>query len=253
MMFDDLQILIPSRSRARSQKTIWNISENLWPNLSIVVPSEQYEDYRTAIPKDIGVMPCDGIGNCATRHFMLHTKETGKLITFDDDLTFYRRIADGTKFERIFGKDTETMVEVILAYLDDYVFVGLVDKFMSQHTPRRHKECARFNEVYGYNRDTLPVPWPEFRVPHEEEHDFHLQLLTRGHKTAVITEYSKGQRTWAPGGCADWRKTEIFKEAYNQMAQLWPGIVSFGGKPTDFMPYRIRYNWERAKQQGGIT
>jgi hypothetical protein len=253
MMFGDLQIQIPSRSRARSQKTIYNISENLWPNLSIVVPAEQYEDYRTAVPKDIEIIPCNGIGNCVTRQFMLHTRKTGKLITFDDDLTFYKRIANGTRFIRISGADTEFLISEIVTFLDRYSFVGLVDKFWSQLQPRGHKECARFNEVYGYNRDTLPDPWPEFRVPHEEEHDFNLQLITRGHKTAIITEYSKGQRTWAPGGCADWRNKEVFEKAYDQMAKLWPGIVSFGGKPTDYAPHRIRYNWEKAKEQGGIT
>lgn len=252
-MFDNLQILIPSRSRATNQKTIFNLSKKLWPITSIVVPTEQYDEYCRKVPKDINIIPCDGVGNCATRQFMLHTKPTGKLITFDDDLTFYRRNEEGTKFIRMFPDEAELMVLTISKFLDVYSFVGLVDKFMSQHSPRSHKECGRFNEVYGYNRDTLPVPWPEFRVPHEEEHDFNLQLITRGHKTAIITEYSKGQTTWAPGGCADWRTSAIFDEAYQQMRELWPGIVTFGGKPTDFAPYRIQYNWRQAKKQGGLA
>ena len=252
-MFHDLQILIPSRSRARNQRTIVNLSKDLWQYLAIVVPTEQYHLYRTSVPEEIKVLPCDGIGNCVTRQFMLHTQKTGKLITFDDDLTFYKRTEDGTKFIRMMPVDSLDMVSHILTFLDKYPFVGLVDKFMSQHTPRNFKECARFNEVYGYNRDTLPVPWPEFRVPHEEEHDFNLQLITRGHKTAVITEYSKGQRTFAPGGCADWRSEAVFANAYTEMKKLWPQIVSFGGKATAFAPYRIRYNWDQAKKQGGIT
>jgi hypothetical protein len=254
-MLGDLQIVIPSRSRPNKQITLANLSENLWPYITIVVPQEQAAEYRIAVPKEVFIMPCDQKGLSLTRRFILHSRQTGKLITLDDDLTFYRRTDEG-KFKRMTKDDTgltEQIIETMVEFLDKYPYVGLVDKFMSDLSPRNFKECSRFNEIYGYNRDLFPTPWPEIRIPHDEDHDFHLQLLTRGHKTAVITEYSKSSfRVNAPGGCSEWRSKEVLEETYHLMQQYWPGIVSLTPKPSAFSDFRLRYNWQAARKMGGI-
>jgi hypothetical protein len=254
-MFGDLQVVIPSRSRQHKQITLFNLAKELWPYITIVVPEEQVDDYRAAVPKEVFVMPCKERGLSLTRKFVLLSKKTGKLITLDDDLTFYKR-TDDSKFVRITENTiglTVVMIEAIVEFLNSYPYVGLVDKFMSHTQPRGFKECSRFNEVYGYNRDLFPDPWPQIRVPHDEDHDFHLQLLTRGHKTAVITEYSKTNlRVNAPGGCSEWRSKEVMDETYRLMLQYWPGIVSLTNKPSAFSDVRLRYNWQGARKMGGI-
>jgi hypothetical protein len=247
-MFDTLQIMIPSRSRSQYVRTIYHLSENLWPSITIVVPPEQYKSYRADIPMEIEILEFDGAGIAAKREFILHLNHTGKVIMLDDDLKFYKRTEDGARFPGTFHLQTEQMIGEIVDFLDCYPMVGLTDKFMSQTRPRGYVECHRFNQVLGFNRDLLPKPWPQFRVPHDEEHDVHLQLLTRGCKTAVLTEWSKADKADAPGGCNDWRNADILKYTHEKLIELWPGIVSIDsskGKP------KARYNWQRAKEIGG--
>lgn len=249
-MFEDLQIVIPSRSRPHSQKTVAHLSDNLWSAIKVVVPHDQEKEYRYHLPVDVEVIPfheSDGVGH--KREFILHLKPTGKLIMLDDDLRFYRRTPDGDKFPPTSKAETERMITEIAHYLDSYAMVGLTDKFMSQTKPRAFVECQRFNQVLGFNRDLLPQPWPKFRMPHDEEHDVHLQLLTRGIKTAVITEWSKSDTPGALGGCSEWRNTQTMRETHEKLVELWPGIVTI---TRGAGPARARYNWQEAKRIGGL-
>lgn len=244
-----IRIAIPSRSRATLQKTIHNLSSDIWPWIHIVVPGSQYAEYRANIPAEIDIfMAGDQAGVREKRAFILNMTSTGKVIMMDDDLRFYRRSEDGKKFPPASRKDTIEMVEEIERTLDIYPMVGLTDKFMSQTKPRGFVECQRFNQVLGFNRDLFPHPWPKFRIQHDEEHDIHLQFLTRGHKTAVITEWSKGDYPNSKGGCSEWRTPEVLRATHQTLMELWPGIVSITPDPP-----RARYNWRQAKSLGNIA
>jgi hypothetical protein len=248
-MFNNLQIVIPSRSRWNEQKTLYNLSEDLWPHVVIVCPIEQYFYYRVHHTKlGIQVLAFQGVGIGAKRQFILNLNPSGKLIMLDDDLKFYKRTDDGRRFPGAMRSDTIEMIWDIYKMLDTYVHVGLTDKFMSHTKPRGYIECHRFNQVLAFNRDLLPRPWPEFRLWNDEEHDVHLQLLTRGYKTAVLTEWSKSDKSNAPGGCSDWRGPNTLKEAHEKLVEYWPNIVSI----TPGNPSRARYNWKEAKKMGGI-
>src|SRR5215467_9271435 len=248
MIFDGLQIGIPSRSRPHRQITIFNLSEDLWPNIFLMVPSDQYYLYRENTPLAINVIGCYEYGVHAQRQAILQQRATGKVIMFDDDLTFYRRLSeDASKFVRMGQSESLPMVWEICNFLDRYVMVGMVDKFMSQTRPRGHVECSRCNKVLAFNRDMFPNPWPSFRIPHDEDHDVHLQLITQGYRTAVLTEYSKSDPVEAPGGCTDWRSPEVFAETYRLLLEYWPTIVTVVGEK------KVRYNWKEAKRIGGIA
>lgn len=249
-MFDGLQIGIPSRSRPCRQITLRNLSEDLWPCITIVVPDDQYNDYRRYVPSSVSVAECASFGVHSQRESILRLKNDGKVIMFDDDLTFYRRNPDDpSKFVRMAQSESLPMVWEIYNFLDRYVMVGMVDKFMSQTRPRGHVECSRCNKVLAFNRDMLPNPWPSFNVQHDEDHHVHLQLITRGYRTAVLTEYSKSDPVQAPGGCTDWRCKEVYEETYKKLLEYWPGIVTVN---WDIYPPKIRYNWKEAKRRGGI-
>jgi hypothetical protein len=243
------EILIPSRSRSQTQKTIFNLSQNLWPYTKIVVPSNQYDDYLHAVPVAIQIIPFSGpMGISIKREYILNMNVGGKVIMMDDDLAFYKRSKDGARFGKTTPTQTEDMVADIVEMLDKYPMVGLTDKFMSHTRPRGLAECQRFNQVLAINRNTLPKPWPNFKdVPHDEEHHFHLQLLTRGHKTAILTEWSKTEVPNAEGGCSDWRNSDVMKQTHDTLMKLWPGIVTVTPNPP-----RARYNWREAKRRGGI-
>lgn len=248
-----LDIVIPSRSRPYNQITLNNLARNLWGITTIVAPEDQYQQYRDSVPDEVVVLPFEETGISDKRNYILHSKEAGKVIMLDDDLQFYKRDLDGSRFSPISQDQTNEMIESIVDYLDRYPMVGLTDKFMSHTRPRNFVECSRFNQVLGFNRELLPSPWPTFRIPHDEEHDVHLQLLTRGCKTAVLTEFTKSDRPNSPGGCSDWRNAEVLKEVHTALVQLWPGIVTITEDPKQEKPNRARYNWREAKRVGGIV
>lgn len=245
-MFDNIQIYIPSRSRAQGQKTIYNLSKNLWEQTSLIVPLEQLEEYRVTVPICIKVFPFDKFGISVKRNYMLNMNTTGKVIMLDDDLRFYKRVEDG-KFIKAAPEDSETMVSTLSELLDRYPYVGVADKFMSQARKRGFQECQRFNQILCFNRDLLPKPWPRFRLNNSEEHDMHLQLLTRGCKTAISTEWSKTHSVDGEGGCQDWRTILVFEREHAKMIRMWPELV------VRKNAYDVRINWKRAKQIGGIA
>jgi hypothetical protein len=217
-----------------------------------MVPFEQYNEYRACVPMDIDILSFEGQGIGAKREAILHLKPNGKIIMMDDDLMFYKRTQDGSKFLQAHRKETEFMVEDMSKFLDTYPMVGLTDKFMSQHKPRISVESQRFNQCWGINRDLLPNPWPRFRIPHDEEHDFHLQLLTQGYRTVVLTEWTKTSKDRAPGGCSDWRTADVMKITHDLLLSYWPGIVTITPDPNNPAMNRARYKWREAKRIGGI-
>lgn len=239
------QIVIPSRSRPFDQRTLKNLSQNFWADTIIVCPESQYSSYREAVYKKVEIVPFGVMGIGPKRQHILTMQTSGKVIMLDDDLTFYRRASDGYKFIRMTPDESELMILEICKFLDKYPMVGVTDKFMSHTRPRGHVECARFNQILGINRNILPNPWPQFRIPHDEEHDFHLQLMTRGIRTAVLTEYSKSQMDDAPGGCNDWRNQAMYDETYRLLLEYWPGIVTIVNN-------RARYRWKEAMRIGGL-
>jgi hypothetical protein len=246
-MFD---IVIPSRSRAYNQKTIHNLSEELWEKITVVVPHTQYTEYKRTLPSDITTIPFEEVDSAGEkRDFILNMKETGKIFLLDDDLTFYCRTLDGKKFPQATKAETKSMMYEISRYLDTYAMVGVTDKFMSQTKPREHMECQRCNQVLCINRDLLPKPWPKFEMAVGEEHHFHLQLLTQGYKTTVLTEWSKSDKTDAPGGCSEWRNAQNIGETFRKLEGLWPGIITINWSTS---PARFRCNWQEAKRRGGI-
>ena len=248
-MQDPLQIVIPSRSRFTKQTTLHNLSQNLWPYITLVVPRDQYESYRMVSPMEVTILGFDGNGIGAKREYILHMKHVGKLIMLDDDLRFYKRTEDGTKFPPATPEQTELMIDAISGLLNIYPYVGLTDKFMSQTKRRLYDTCQRFNQVLAFNRDTLPKPWPQFRLNNDEEHDVHLQLLTRGYRSGVLTEWSKSDKPNAPGGCHDWRDENTLPEAHMKLTEFWPNLVTIDRSKEQ---PRARYNWQEAKKMGGI-
>ncbi len=254
-MHEEFAIAIPSRSRPNAQKTLRNLSKHLWPRVMIVVPMEQYASYRVAVPQEVRVIPFDGLGIAAKRQFILDFYHTGKVLMMDDDLLFYAREESG-KFHISTPIETEYMVRDIDRFLDTYCMVGIVDKFWSNRRPRGHVECVRFNQVLGFNRNLLPDPKPTFNIEHDEEHSFHLQLLTRGIKTAVLTEYTKSDKPNADGGCSDWRTPELSDEVCKKLSQLFPEIVTVLPARSSALErggtLRVSYSWRRARQIGGL-
>jgi hypothetical protein len=213
----------------------------------------QVEEYRKGLSPSLRVvgLTYNHIGE--KRQIILDNFGSGKIIMMDDNLTFYIRSKDGSKFMTMASQSESTidMVTTIYSLLDRYASVGLVDKFMSQTKPRDYQTNQRFIHMLSYNRTMLPKGFPKFEVCHYEDHHAHLQLLTQGYKTAVLTEWSK-TKSRAKGGCSDWRTTELMDEASNFMRRTWPDICIFNPERGADGAHRLIFRWKLARQKGAL-
>lgn len=182
----------------------------------------------------------------AKRQWIMDFAETSKIVMLDDDLTFYARRKDGG-FDKATPQKLRAMFEWIEYALDEFAHAGIVDKFMSQSTPRSYVFDRRYNAVLAYNLRKFPRPKPIFRVPVSEEHDFHLQLATRGYRPIVSTEWSKNTSYYAEGGCADERSAKSEERGHRMFAANWPGLVSVVPHKTNISGLAVRVKWSKAK------
>ena len=141
------RIAIPSRNRADKQKTLYNLPESVWPNVSIFVPDFNVDEYKQKLPSEVKIVSVSENGIRATRQAMFDSVENGKILMLDDDLTFWKRNKEGNKFKRIDKEETGGLIEAIVCLLDIFTAVGLTDKFMSQTKRRNFQEFQRFNDV----------------------------------------------------------------------------------------------------------
>jgi hypothetical protein len=106
--------------------------------------------------------------------------------------------------------------------------------------------------VLSYNRALLPTPWPNFEICHYEDHHFHLQLLEKGCKTAILTEWSKMKSGSNKGGCSDWRTQELMDEAADFMLKRWKGICMDDCNRGLDGARRLKFKWKQARQNNAL-
>jgi len=173
----------------------------------------------------------------------------GKLVMLDDDQTFYARQKDGS-FKKASSKEVRKMFKWFDDALDTYAHAGIVDKFMSNTTPRGEVVSRRYNGVLGYNTALFKRPYPKFRIPVSEEHDVHLQLAAQGSPPIVSCEYSKGTTYYNAGGCTDERSRKSEAEGHKLFASLWPDLVKVVPSKTSISGLAIRVRWSKAVKHG---
>lgn len=170
-----------------------------------------------------------------SRQSILEMFDEPKILMFDDDLRFYRRyktVHGDVMFEKT--SDMETLVEDLLIALESFPLVGVHEKFMSQNAPIREKIAGRMLHVTCWNRELWrPGFQPQYRLRTGEDHDFHLQFLTTGHTSALLTDWAQDDKEGAPGGCSEWRRDPL--EDVPELARMWPDYVRVNpknGRPT---------------------
>lgn len=168
----------------------------------------------------------------------------GKICMMDDDLRFYARLSTGT-FRTAAPVDLHDMVAALSKALDEVAHAGLVDKFMSQHSPRGHVSHGRYNQVLAYNLKK----WPKnvrFRLPVNQEHDVHLQLSTQGLPPRILTEFSKDAPYYAKGGCSFYRTPEVEERGHRMLAENFPEYVKVVPHKKSISGLAIRVKWQKA-------
>jgi len=247
-------IVIPSRGRANAVRTLDSIEHGT--SVNIVVPTTEAQDYAKAVLEhrsrfDVKIhgVECSHIGQ--KRQWIINKWRGHKIVMLDDDLRFRRRYATDDRFVSAKPDDISLMIRTLGIALATTPHAGIADEFMCQHQPRGHKVGGRYNQVLAYDlghylfaREKYS---PAFRLAINEEHDLHLQLARSGYKPIVLTDWTKGSKYNASGGCSTWRTPEFERAEFEKFARLWPDTVSINtDNKSSISGWSTRVNWARA-------
>lgn len=244
-----MRIYIPTVARQDRQETAYLLKQNKIPYTIVTAAGQTgYHD------EDVVWTPPHVKGIMATRNWILDThprfyKGDLKLVLLDDDLMFYERSVDGSKFPKT--TNISRLLLVIEQMLENFAHGGVTEKFMSQTKPRNYIRNARYYHVLAYNLAKFPDPQPRARVLVGEDHDINLQLLTRGCPNFVLTEWANADRPYAKGGCSTWRNPALELQEADKLAALFPTIVRVVKFPDK--PCRLRIQWTEAARIGGLS
>lgn len=241
-----MRIFIPSRGRADRQTTLELIPRS--HDVTIVVPLNEVEAYANRWPVRAHVVGMNYAHIGEKRQKILDIVAAGaerapdaKILMLDDDLKFRCRV--GGRFVSASDESVGRMIDTIEKKLDEYAHVGVTDEYMCQTRPVGFYEGGRYSQVLAYNLDL----WPEkfrYRLAINEEHDMNLQLTASGLPPCVLTDWTKGSKFYAAGGCSAWRTPEVQRENVEKFAKMWPGVVTIVEKKSGFPDVRVQ--WRKA-------
>lgn len=252
-----LPILIPSRSRWTTVGTlIKQFPPNLFDTIRVYVPESQRSRYERAVQPHPGVVIItlsDELRMAGVRDFM--GKDAWKrrekiFLMVDDDVRFERRVDDlGTLTRACEPEDVrDLLVNIEKRLLDGrWGQVGIPPRQFQNGIPpgppdSMLRECTRNMCVTGWRTgDFLRVDYTRCAV--RSDFDATLQLLRLGRPNLNLCFWqhsSKGNNT--PGGCADYRTTELANAEAERLASLHPGFVTLVKKKYEAQAARKNNN-----------
>lgn len=240
-----MQIYIPSRSRFHIKSLTVERIAGGWEHkhtVYLVVPAAQAKAYR-AMPNrgDIPILGCPRDGIAATRQWIgQHAHD--KFLMLDDDLRFFYRPTVRPADDPLPGagmpnqnpprlykarpQDITGALDTIEAALDTYVHAAIGSREGNNVWPYPFAECRRPLRALAYRK------WAFLSVEHGrvavmEDFDVTLQLLRKGHKNFITTNYAQDQyQTALNGGCSDYRTHAVQEANVRRLAELHHPFVA---------------------------
>lgn len=247
-----MKIYIPTRGRPARQPTYETLLEAGYaPTLVLSRDDSTALAYKNTYGR-ANVLVVRASNLCEKRQAILNNVamyRDQKFVMMDDDLTFFSRQGPAGTFKKSGTADIQCVLSDMEFALKRWAHVGISDKFMCQTKPRGSVTHGRYNQVMAYNPRLFPKPWPKFRMITNQEHDFHLQLATRGRGPLILTDYSKDAKYYADGGCSSYRTPTLERKVFRQMAKTWPDFVTL--VKMDKRPgLRMTVKWKKAVEAG---
>lgn len=234
-----MQIFIPSRSRFGVKSlTIERIAGG-WEGVHevfLVVPTSQRKSYLSMPNRGkIEVLGCPRDGIAKTRQW-IGQQADDKFLMLDDDLRFFYRpevrpIDDplpgaGMPNEnppRLYRSQPEHIaatLALIERMLGPYVHAAIGAREGNNTLPYPFAECRRPLRALAYRKEAF-LACEHGRVQIMEDFDITLQLLRKGHKNYVTTNFAQDQyATQLPGGCADYRDHALHEANVLKMVKM---------------------------------
>lgn len=236
-----MRIYIPSYKRFNALQggTLKWIPKGLLKDVVFVVRAEEHDSYMRALKYEreqgLWLLKLHDVRGISDTRMMIGQAAASNgeecFCTMDDDVCFsVRKYPNGTSLRPQETADFVEMISAMELLCAEYAQVGISLRQgnnnvgagpspILQENGRAIRVCAfrthEFNEC-SHNR-----------VEVMEDIDVALQLLSRGHKNAILYHWAQDQKaTNAPGGCSTWRTHEVHDAAARRMAELWPGICT---------------------------
>jgi hypothetical protein len=234
-----MRLYIPTFDRVDRQDTYKNLPKSLREEAVLVVyPAE--DDAYGDIP--VVVVPPEVKGVAMKRQWIIDQHKVKKygphIVMLDDDLGWaVRKPDDPSHFRPPTEKDIIKLFSVISKRLaEGYPQVGVIPREGGHNMDVNSGllECTRVMRMSGYNVEFLRANDIRFdRVVFMEDFDVTLQILRKGVKNCVLTEWCQGQGdSNAKGGCSSYRGIKDHNEAAERLAALHPGYVKVVEKQT---------------------
>ena len=244
-----MQIFIPSRSRFGIKSLTIERIQGGWEKeheAFLVVPTAQRKQYLSMPNRgNIPVLGCPRDGIAGTRQW-IGQRARNKFLMLDDDLRFFYRPlvrpdddplpGAGQPNEgpvRLYRSKPEhiaAMLATVERALDDYAHVGISPRDGNNNSPWPAWECKRPLRALAYRRGPF-LAVEHGRVAIMEDFDVTMQLLERGQKNLLITEFAQDQyRTQLPGGCEDYRTHKLHEDNVRKFQSLHSEFVTLRQK-----------------------
>jgi hypothetical protein len=252
-----MQIIIPTRGRTNQQLTLQALPSEWRKQTTLVCPKREASGlYRLYKDVEIVVEPYP-MTIAQKRGWIVQEWwkcRYDKIIMLDDDLSFATRIsADDTSLRKIRGKELVPEFQRIEDKLGpECPHVGFGPRYNNNHDSGGWKIPGKMQCALGYY---LPIVAKEVSfslVELREDICVTLQLLLKGHPSAVWTGTVVDQRYDTPGGCSTYRTTEMNSAEAERLAALFPDYVTVVDKPYKSSAPRkeVVCRWQKALQDG---
>lgn len=256
-----MEVFIPTHGRASvtAQTTLAAlVRAGVHPTL--IVRPDALETYQKALGALARVRACAPVSGIADkRDWIIRYGGTDSVvIMLDDDLTFaMRREDDREKFLPATPDQVFMAVKAMeSALLRGSAHVSLGAREGGNRRTDRFYHYGRMMRALGYRRDIVVDRYGlEFSAVRAME-DFHvtLSLLERGESCLTLNDWVTDQKDGsnAPGGCSEWRSSEIQAAAAVKLAALHPRYVKVVDKPpVGKWPARkdVIIQWKKAYEE----
>lgn len=228
-----MKIFIPTYGRSDDQVT-HSVIPDTWLKDTFLVVQEreknQYADFENVI-----VLPNNVKTIAPTRQWILNNCNDPYIIMIDDDVTFYKRRKD--RPDLMLGveeNDIRHLIRTIFLKLKEYPLVGVAPREGGNRFVNGPVECTRMMRVLGVRTDIFKHNKIKFdRLEVQEDFDVILQLLRKGYKNLLLTDFCQGQKTSnAAGGCSEFRTIELHNKNVLRLAELHSPYVKVVEKET---------------------
>jgi len=255
-----MNISIPSRSRAHRICTLLaQFPPEVMPDIRVFVPEsqrDQYEQNMRGFDAEIRTLP-DILRMAGVRDFMgwaAIADGDAIFLMVDDDVRFECRVSHevtNTRYCTI--DDVREMLAMIERCLRDgrWGQVGIQGRMFQNASfdagppDKLMKECQRNMCVTGWRLDDF-VKIDYTRCAVRSDYDATLQLLRLGRPNLNLGYWQHSQVNNTPGGCADYRTTELANEEALRLQSLHPKFITLQEK--EYPAQKRRSNWNMGKR-----